>query len=307
MPTLRNTFFYGRDFDTSGAGIISTPYIMEDIYLKGGYRAVATYAERNEYTTNVSLYNALKVGALFYIKSDDTFWKTIIDPVDPKLPNGRDHYIFVPLVFGGGLDCDDITLTEPLYKDVAGCSLKIRHKAVLPIMTDNKWIGSLVTLDNNLDPLWVSWLSLFPPRTTLSYLCPDPLARGEYHEFSLDMKCRTILMLELTLNVPGIKLEFYYNSDYSSPNPYTFISGVGVLYDDGKTWWDPPPPEVIHNRRFTLLSNLDSVTPADPNPTWIFGRFTNLTVDPLQPGVNFLYFPLELSTFKGPLVPVFPQ
>lgn len=121
-------------------------------------------------------------------------------------------------------------------------------------------------------------------RQTIEYTT-GTLAPGSYEDFNADMG-KSITLFNVSVNQGYSQLQGFATSARNETNPYTFVAVPTHLVDDGTTTLTDGT--VITGRRYTILSNLDTV----PNST-IYWRITNTGVTSDQFTVQITYLPME--------------
>jgi hypothetical protein len=131
MPIYASAFF----IPTSA----SIPYILEDVYLKGSYRSVATIAERNAIKTA-----ARKQGALCFVRETNTiYWlpDAVIAGDAAWKPFDVTKYV-------------NFKWTSPLHMDEEH-NVYIDEERIIPIITDKE--NGFMLLASAEGPVWVKY------------------------------------------------------------------------------------------------------------------------------------------------------
>lgn len=162
----------------------SLPYILEDVYVRGGFRSVATTAARDGIAAM-----AKKVGMLVYCEDVDKYFRL-----------GTDKQTWYEFTLGGA---------------GSGSGGGVRYET-----------------------------------TYLSNL----LQAGDSVDIGIELKSATVLILDLSLDVADIKVEAFHYGDRSDQNPYTFISNIAQMKDEGLSALDG---SVERTRRFSFWSTDD--------------------------------------------------
>lgn len=311
MPIYASAFFV----PTSA----SIPYILEDLYQKGGYRSVATIVDRDAIKTA-----ARKQGMLCYVREDTTIywlpdaviagaaaWKVLDvtkyvnykwkDPlsVDDQFNVSIDEKRLVPLV----LDEQEgfVLLAGP-----NGTAHWV-HFDPLP-SRDNATKGMALTLDASKNMIW-SMIDALPPTDGVAQgsaivLGPDgpkwgaPASKertqlsvtflnvgvGETKRGIIATPGASLLMFNVSTDKPNVEINLHGSSLYNDPNPFTFISSVAKLSDDGQTVSEDGT--VIRHRRFSIYANF-------ANEKQMFIEIKNEGASAMDIGVAFDVLPLE--------------
>lgn len=316
MPIYASAFF----IPTSA----SIPYILEDVYLKGGYRSVATIAERDAIKTA-----ARKQGALVYVREDNTIywlpdaviagaaaWKPFDvtkyvnfvwqDPLKMEEKDGKfnvsiDEKRIVPLIL-------DTNTGNILLATAEGP--KWQKFDPLPSRDNAKKDWALI-LDANKDMIWGP-VSGLPPTDGVAegsavLLGPDgphwgPVAAGtierknvsigfvsiapdEVRKSAVDVPGGSLMILRLAVDTADVLVQIYSKSDYSDTNPYTFRSSSAMLEDDGTSVAENG--DVSRQRRYAFFSAVDT---ADPK---MYIAVTNERPGATPVSVSLTVLPLE--------------
>lgn len=290
MPIYASAFF----IPTSA----SIPYILEDVYLKGGYRSVATIAERDAIKTA-----ARKQGALVYVREDNTIywlpdaviagaaaWKPLDvtkyvnfvwqDPLKMEEKDGKfnvsiDEKRIVPLIL-------DTNTGNILLATAEGP--KWQKFDPLPSRDNAKKDWALI-LDANKDMIWAP-VSGLPPTDGVAVgsavvLGADgpkwgDIATGSVErkdiaigfvnvepaavaKSSVDVPSGSLMILRLAVDQSDVLVRIYSKSDYSDTNPYTFRSSATMLEDDGTSVAENG--DVSRQRRYAFFAAVDATAP----------------------------------------------
>ncbi|SBV38446.1 hypothetical protein BN7874_247 [Phage NCTB] len=253
----------------------NTPFLLEDSYLKGGYRVFESGADRDQWTADaktksfnglIAQLDARKQGMLAYIIEEDLIYKLLEDKETwEELKFGVDYQVESPLAIIG-----DNRLT-------------IDQGRILP---EGGEVGQVLGLDSEGNPFWTDQLSNQGVRSIVEYTATEQIESGGVHEFSLTNIGKTIMMLKLELNAFDIKVEGFTNINYDDNNPFTFISSPARFVDEGIT--DLSDGTQDFRRRFSFMSNLDEAVSST-----LYFRFTNMGDAPATPKMTLTYLVLE--------------
>lgn len=291
MPIYASAFF----IPTSA----SIPYILEDVYLKGGYRSVATIAERDAIKTA-----ARKQGALVYVREDNTiYWlpDAVIAGAAAWKPFDVTKYVNYiwkdPLKMEVGSDgkatvsIDEKRIVPLIIDEQNGNILlataegpKWQHFDPLPSRENAKKDWALV-LDANKDMIWAP-VSGLPPTDGVAVgsavvLGADgpkwgdiatgtverkniaisfvSVAPDEVKKSSVDVPSGSLMILRLAVDQADVLVRIYSKSDYSDTNPYTFRSSATMLEDDGTSVAENG--DVSRQRRYAFFAAVDATAP----------------------------------------------
>lgn len=239
------------------------PYMLEDVYLKGGFRVVTEETELD------SLHFASrKPGMLIWTSATEKLWQL-----------SSDMTIWEEAEFGGGVSA----VEDPLQQKVDG-TLAIDPNRILP-NAENAVPGQVPSLSEDGTIVWVDAKSNAGVRSIVEYEAPTPLATGETHDFELEMG-KTCMLLSVRVNAVDIEITAYPTTTRLAANPYTFISSAEFLQDQGIRFNETGEKEYL--RRFSFISNLE----AAPSITQYF-RFKNTGAAPAVPKITVTYLTLE--------------
>lgn len=253
----------------------SIPYLLEDSYLKGGYRVFDTLAARDEWTTGadsksfggiVGVLDARKEGMLCYVVETGIIYKLTDDKlVWVELELGSDYEVEAPLSI------------------IGENRLTIDPNRIVPEGGDP---GQVLGRDSGGELVWLDMVSSAGTRSSVSYTMPDQLASGESHDFTIPDVGKTVMMLTLTVNAYDLKVEGWTSLNRDDGNPYTFVSTVSMLTDEGIKEEDDGT--LVKYRRYSFLANQDSPVSRDLHFT-----FTNMGDTPISPEMTLTYLVLE--------------
>lgn len=247
------------------------PYILDDKYLKGGFRVFPTLADRDAYTLFAKDlaffedYDSRKVGMVCSVAETDTLYKL-----------GADRETWSELELGGGID---FTPENPLQ--LIGNLLRIDPRYIVPPPSK---AGQVLTTSISLTPLWQDLALKQGTRSTVQYTVTNAVAPGGTHDFSLDMS-PSVILLHVEVNTPDMKLEGFSTSARTDNNPYTFISDEIHLIDEGIKYQNGDETKF---RRFSILANLE-----EPVSSLQHFRITNLSPIDINPTVDIMYLSLQ--------------
>ena len=239
-------------------------FLLEDKFLRGGFRVVADQAEMNAIHAS-----SRKSGMYVITSADNKLYRMAPDLVT-----------FNEVSFGASF-----TAQEPLYLDASNI-LGIRASAILPTPTT---AGHVLKLNSLLLPQWIDPASIGVgggalTRVTDSHQCAQ-LAPGATTSFTMDMG-RVIMLLELEVDAPNVVVQAFSTSGYNDTNPFTFIAEDGHLVEDGTQRLSNGT--IFYGRRYSFLANLE-----DPNNSNIYWKVTNSATVSQTPTVNFNFLILE--------------
>jgi hypothetical protein len=253
MPVRTTSFFI--------PSAASVPYILEDIYFKGGLRVAADAAARDA----ISEY-ARKPGMLVVTANTNEIWQLQADALTYKLFKTGNSLVGV----------------APIAVLVNG-SIKIDPNYILPQVGKP---GDFLVM-GNASSLWqtVNLTSIAGARVKVSYTALTPITPQGRLDFMLPM-AMSIMMLETTLDTPLVTLLGYAKPDRLDANPYMFESSIDVLYDSGIIVL--ADASKVKGRRYNVLVNLES--PVRTNIYWTFVNKGSVTVTPT---VTFTFLVLQ--------------
>lgn len=265
MPLYASAFFV-----PTSAGI---PYILEDIYFRGGYRSVATVTERNAIKSS-----ARKQGMICYVREESKlYWlptATIAGDDAWQVFNVNDYLTF--------------SAAEPLAlkrdETTGEYKLSIDNKRVLPLIAegdlnhtliatadgavwkqldalpsrDGQSKGAVLTLDKDLNAIWQAiqalpstngvdfgsalvtteegpaWQKVKAERTreVIDYYVGGIPPQGSSSR-DIDIPSGVVMLTEVTLSHPNLRLSLFADSARQDKNPYVFVSANNQLTDDG--------------------------------------------------------------------------
>ena len=285
MPLYASAFFV-----PTSAGI---PYILEDIYLRGGYRSVATLADM--YAIKPA---SRKAGMLCYVREDSTLYEikgpaTSGDAAWTKADLTR--YINYEWQQPLAMEKDETT---------GAFKVSIDEKRIVPVI-DEASAGWILTADPELGPVWVK-LDALPVRDAASvgdalildaqknpiwgqikalpstegvetgsslvlgadgpaWGSPQQVGRINIEEAmdviivagtaqkAVDIQCNTAMVLRLAVSHPDLYVEIHSTNAYNDSNPYSFLSSPVKLEDDGVTTLEDASE--LRARRYGFFSN----------------------------------------------------
>lgn len=245
------------------------PYVLEDVYLKGGYRVFNTLADRDAYIVKAKQlaffpdFDSRKEGMMCHVIENKTLYQ-----LDSTKENWEE------LKTGVNFDID-----QPLQ--FIGDTLRIDPAFILP---SGGVAGSVLTKGVNGAPIWQTPGLQQGVRGTVEYTPANPIAPGAMHLMDFELP-QTILLLKVELNTPDIKLEGWTTPDYTDSNPYTFISSEVYLTDEGIK---DQNGELTKFRRFSVMANLQ--TPAQNRQ---YFSMTNQNAFSVQPSLLIHYLSLQ--------------
>lgn len=317
MPLYASAFFV-----PTSAGV---PYILEDIYLRGGYRSVATIADRDAIKSA-----ARKQGAIVYVREDTTlYWlpDTVVAGSDAWKPFDVTRYV-------------NFVWDDPLSLDTEAeegkFHVKIDEKRIVPVILEEHagfvltagengpvWVkldalpardaaaaGHALILDAQKNPIWGAVSSLpstqgvaqgsalvvdsegaavwgeaaKKARITPEH-SPGPIVAAGSAQFELTLNSQFGAVLRLAVSHPDLVVELHRAETFDDTNPYTFISSVAKLEDDGITVLEGG--EVQRSRRYGFFEAAVAATPK------MYVKITNEGQDPVEPTLYLTFLPME--------------
>ncbi len=236
------------------------PYLLEDVYFKGGYRCVADIAARDK----IHRY-AKKVGMKVYVQADDKVYKLGLDGKtwEEDTSGISADQIAKPLMFIDGKLTLDPKVTLPENGEVGQ----------VPMMHEEgvKWTHLEINQNRGI-------------RNVIQYTSPK-MQPGDEHLFDLPIS-RTALLLQVKVNTFDIELKGYGNADRDEINPYTFVSKEGYFEDEGIKYDEKDDPTYM--RRNAVVANRD-----DPVQDKVYFTVRNIGGFPAEVTIDILYMVLE--------------
>lgn len=317
MPLYASAFFV-----PTSAGV---PYILEDIYLRGGYRSVATIAERDAIKPA-----ARKQGMVVYVREDTTmYWlpDTVTSGADAWKPYDITKYV-------------NFTWDAPLSLDTESeegkFHVKIDGKRIVPEILEEyadfvlvateegpKWqkldalpdraaaaAGQALILDADKKPIWgavsslpstenvdagsslvvgedgkAAWGDAAKKTRQVIENAPGTIIAAGTAQFELPLSSRFGSVLRLAVSHPDLTIELHRSETRDDSNPYVFVSSVVKLEDDGVTVLEGG--EVQKARRYGFFEAADSAAPK------MYVKITNDGQDSVEPTLYLTFLPLE--------------
>lgn len=210
-----------------------TFYLLEDLYLKGGFQVRDTVAARD----TIALSN-LKIGQLVLTVADSKIWK-----VKELVLQTRDN----PDVE------EKVTWEEFLTGEAAagGLSDAPRDGKVYG-RKDGAWVKVTASVSGE------DGEPITPKSRTVAIATVPALLAGATQDIELDLAVSCI-MLKLSLSRPA-RLTIYGTPGKDEPNPYTFQATEDHLTDDGSMLL--ADGSVFRTRNFSILANMEN-TPSE--------------------------------------------
>lgn len=237
------------------------PFLLEDKYLRGGFQSLNTLADRD------GMHVARKkAGMLVYIKETSSYYQLSDD-----LSEWQDAAL------GGGIG----DVVSPLRVNNDG-ALEIDPSRILPEGGDP---GQVVVKQLDGTNSWQDALGGPGIRGVASHQSTVQLNTGDEYQFELDM-AKTVMLLKVTLNVPGVEIKGYTTANRDDQNPFTFISHEDFMTDEGVFIIDQNNKEF--KRRFSFMANLET-----PAAVKHYFTFTNKGSTPVTPEVTIEYLALQ--------------
>lgn len=263
MPLYASGFFI-----PSSAGI---PYILEDVYQKGGYRSVATIAERDAIKTA-----ARKQGMLVYVREDNTLYEipgaTVAGADAWKKFDARKYVGFdfkAPLAISEEFEVtiDELRLVptmegvekgkvlavgeegsewidglpsggedgDALLRDADGKAVWGKVDA-LP-STEGVDQGSALVVGDDGKAKWGEAAGGKRERFTNAASFMN-VAQGGSVDITVNTPSPTVMVLKLAVDKPDITIQLHSSPAYNDTNPYTFKSSSVKFEDDGITTFE---------------------------------------------------------------------
>lgn len=208
------------------------PYVVEDVFLKGGFRAVLTL----EQLQAVNPFQK-KTGMIVYVEEDDTYYKWV-----------HADGAFSPWEIGGGFGESDLATpmiivdgkltVDPLYLipqgGLEGQVMKMKKEGV-------RWEYLSQNANRGVRAEKVYSVPLMQP--------------GDEHRFELELG-RTIMIVNAEVNAHDIEIKGYGTPDRKDRNPYTFVSGVDYFIDEGIKFGNDG--EATFMRRHAFVANRET-------------------------------------------------
>lgn len=241
------------------------PYLIEDKYVKGGLRFVATELERDAIHTF-----ARKEGMLVYVKETKKYYQLGTDLVTwSKASLGGSDQVF--------------EFSAPIKADLVDGKTVVSLAPSQVIPTSPGAGYALVSGDKQT----LIWLDMFGQqsrgtRNSVQFEASATLMPGAHEDFELAMSSTSIL-LDVALSAFDVELTGWRDETRSELNPYTFVSTQDMLIDQGVSVVDG---EYVKHRRFAILAT------SKGGSTHYF-RFTNVGSTPCKPKVTIQYLALQ--------------
>lgn len=237
------------------------PFLLEDKYLRGGFQSLTTLVERDDMHIVKK-----KPGMLVYVKETSAYYQMSDDLSE-----------WLDASLGGGIG----EVVAPMLINEDG-ALAIDINRILP---SGGSPGQLAQkqLDGSIQ--WVDAATNAGARGTSELECPLQLSTGEVYDFELPL-AKTLMLLKVILNAPDIQLTGYTTSMRDDKNPFTFISHIDFMQDEGVLLVDASTKE--YKRRFSFMANLET-----PVSDKLYFTFKNLGVAPVTPKVIIDYLAMQ--------------
>lgn len=245
------------------------PYLLEDKYLRGGMRCLATLADRDA----MSVGNK-KPGTLCYVTETNKMYQLDVDNVTWK-----------DAKFGGSV----YKFESPFVTAVDETGITVVGMDPSKQVPEPDYAGMTLMSGPNGTMSWIdmSGNENMGVRKVVEYESPAYITPGQQVDFDLPMS-RTLMLLIVELNAFDIELSAFDSSLRDSRNPYLFRSTANFLIDDGvfSDVDDEGNPVLRKLRRFSFLSNVDNT----PSISW---RMKNIGTSPAKPKLTVTYLVLE--------------
>lgn len=317
MPLYASAFFV-----PTSAGV---PYILEDVYLRGGYRSVATIVERDAIKPA-----ARKQGTIVYVREDTTlYWlpDAVTSGADAWKPFDVTKYV-------------NFTWDEPLSLDTQSepgkFHVKIDGKRIVPVILESdadfvlvataegpKWqkldalpardaahAGEALILDASKNPIWgkvsslpdtegvdagsslivgenglPAWGEAAKRSRMTSNSTPGTIIAAGEAVFEVALTSQFGAVIRLAVSHPDLIVELHRSPTRDDTNPYTFVSSIAKLEDDGVTVLEGG--EVQKARRYGFFEAADASAPK------MYVKITNEGQDSVEPTLFLTFLPLE--------------
>jgi hypothetical protein len=297
----------------------SIPFILEDVYLRGGFRVVADLETRDTMKSA-----ARKTGCLVYVESEDTIfqynggWQTfditkyvsIASPLEfavdettgkqtltvaqdrilPTSPETGTHVLVrtdegitwvESNAVGGGSGLPDTTSAEPGMSLVLDAQKNPIWGRILPPITEVTPERSSLIIENG-QPKWGQPVTSSARKATNFDFGVVTASATKQASFTIESS--TIMILALELTAPDVLIEIHNTNAFEDTNPYSFLSSGVKLSDDGVTY-DSEGQE-IPSRRYAFYTDADDGREIHVSVT------NNSTIDQTV-GVNLTYVSME--------------
>lgn len=245
------------------------PYLLEDKYLRGGMRCLATMAERDA----MSVGNK-KPGMLCYITETNKMYQL-----------GVDNTTWEEAKFGGS----NYKFEAPFVTAVDETGLTIVGLDPSKQVPEPEYAGMTLVSGANGTMYWVdlSGNENMGVRKTVEYEAPGYISPGNHVDFDIIMN-RTLMLQQVELNAFDIELSAYESAARDDRNPYLFRSTTNFLVDDGvfEDVDEDNNPITRKLRRYSFISNKDQTTTV----SW---RMKNIGTSPAKPKLTVTYLVLE--------------
>lgn len=241
----------------------SIPFLMEDIYFRGGFRVVADITARDAIPVG-----ARKAGMWVVTADSNKMWQLQSDKIT-----------YNEIKTGG----KDLTGVYPISILVNG-DVSIDTKYLLP---QTGAAGDFLVKDSGGNPAWqeVHFNGATGNRFSGTYTVDGQIDPMGHADFELNMS-QTIMLLELKVDVPKLRLEAFATTARDEQNPYTFISTADLMEDNGIS--EMSDGSLFKGRRYNVLANLET-----PAKNIIYWRATNEAALPVKPTLTYTYLTLQ--------------
>lgn len=263
MPVQSPTFFIPASMSSGTAGKhpyetnLTPPFILEDIFLRGGFRCLPSLSIRDKIPVA-----SCKVGMVVYTpENDGKLWQIT------KIVGSTVEWSELKLSGSGGeyLSIDPIGITPDLeiFIDDDRILPKVQDKDGNPLAV----VGNVVSLSTDLKPKWsnLSQSGITGFRETKSHRTAMLDAFDAPEETFILELGKFVALILVSVDIPDVLVECYTTSELYEPNPYRFISTEYQLTDQGIT--ELVDGSFVKGRRFSFIANLD-----DPVTTKTYWR-----------------------------------
>lgn len=246
----------------------SLPYLVEDIYVRGGMRVVADIAARDKIHVM-----ARKTGMLVWCTSEQKMF---------QLAPGNKTWEEANL--GGGGGSADLRFVAPFTEAVDEDGKRVIGLNAGNRIPQSPGPGYALQSGPNQTLAWVDGKQNADrgTRQLATFEAPDFMAPAETINFDLEMS-RTNMLIEVTLNAVDIEVQCHSTKERNDVNPYIFRSAANLLSDDGTKIEDG---KLKKDRRFAFVANMD-------NTVKQYWTIKNLGSLPAKPKLSVIYLVLQ--------------
>lgn len=263
------------DFYTPGTQFV--PYILEDKYMKGGYRVFDTIAARDQYLVDakaksfggmIEQFDSRKQmmlcgvietpNIIYYLDASKEKWEVLELGMQFELEN--------PLEFLGP-DKDRLSI-NPEYL----------------IPQTNRGPGKMLVTRMDGSIGWEARGGMAGVRIFKTYQPLNSIDPGQEHTFELDLGM-TVMLLSVEINTVDFEIRGFESALRTDRNPYLFRSSVDFLKDEGMRYING---QYERDRRFAFMANLSE----NPNNLQYFS-LKNVGAATARPTVSILALTMQ--------------